>query len=263
MSQLNPNGPIVPPDLRAVLNAHRAEVFAALNCCQIGKIVSFTPNPCAATVQLVAKRVVYNQAQEGGQLQQTPTIYDYPLLTDVPVHFPGGSGGALFFPLAKGDAVIVLFNDRDMDTWFETNESAAPNSPRLHSLSDGMAIPCLFSKGNPIPGESVGANFLLMFGGAVIKITPAGAISITGPLGNNLTVLADGTVQLTSIGQFNITALDVNKVHINNGILSLKTALDDLMTVLAGWINTGGSTPNPATVAALAVVKTEIDSLLA
>ncbi len=260
---MNAQASIPDPDLRALLNAHLQEVLAQINCAQVGRVVSFDRDAGSASVQILAKRVVFNKVQEGGALQQTPNLVDYPVLTDVPVHFPSGGGAILSMPIAAGDVGVLLFNDRDLDAWWQAGGANVPNSGRLHSLSDAMFLPGLFAPSNPLPEGTTGDDVILTFGGAVIKITPAGAISITAVLGNNVTVLADGTVQITGIGQVNVTALDVNKIRINNGILSLKTALDDLMTVLLAWINTGGSTPNPATIAALTVVKTEIDSLLA
>ncbi len=53
-----------------------------------------------------------------------------------------------------------------------------------------------------------------------------------------------------------------NKVAIANATTDLKTALDTLFTALTGWVNTGGTTPNAATVTAITAAKTLVDSLL-
>ncbi len=258
---MNPNGPVQTPDLRALLNAHRDEISASINCVQIGKVVSYDAATISASVQIQAKRVVFNKVQEGGALQQTPMIYDYPILTDVPVHFPAAGGAILYMPLAEGDLVIVLFNDRDLDAWFESNTAAVPNSPRMHSLSDGICLPGIFSKGNP-PAVS-GADVVLKFGTVSITLAADGSLKLTPgvDIGNFILMNADGTMQIVATGLMQIISTDTNKIQISNGINSLKGCLDGLCDVLTAWVNTGGSTPNPATIAAIAAAKAQIDGV--
>jgi hypothetical protein len=68
------------------------------------------------------------------------TEVEFPLFTDVPVVTPSGGGAFLSFPISQGDWCLLLFNDRDMDSWWYSGEVKFPNSPRYHSLSDGIAI---------------------------------------------------------------------------------------------------------------------------
>lgn len=237
------------PDLAALLAAAKTDLFASLNCHQIGTIVAFDPVKQSASVQIVNKRVVGDE------------VLDYPLLVDVPVVFPAGGGAFFSFPVKAGDNCLVLFNDRDIDVWFTNGASTAPNSPRMHSLADGIALVGLRNATNP--SVETGEDVVLRFAGATILISPAGKIGITaGPNGNNLTLYEDGTVQLTGVGQVNITALDVNKIHLNNGVTTLRSVLDNLMTTLTLWQNTGGSSPGVATLARIAAVQSEVDSLL-
>ena len=236
----NPN-PIANPDLRALLNAHADEIFASLNCHQIGTIIDYTEATGTATVQINAKRIVYNTPQTGDSvLQQTPTLVDYPPLKDVPVMFPSGGGAFLYFPVKKGDQCLLLFNDRDIDSWFEAGGTNPPPSARMHSLSDAIAIVGISNKVTPPPVG--GGDVVLIYSGGTISINLAGSPTLHSAGGCNIQL---GT-----------------KVQFQNGSTSLKAALDSLLDTLAAWVNTGGSTPNPATVTALAAVKTTIDSLL-
>ena len=76
----------------------------------------------------------------------TETTYaDYPVLPDVPVHFPGGAGVTLTHGIAKGDEILTIFASRPHDTWFQSGDTQQPISDRTHSLSDGLAIPGLRS----------------------------------------------------------------------------------------------------------------------
>jgi hypothetical protein len=131
-------GSITEPNLAALLQAWRDEVFATLNCHQLGTIVSFNAETQSAQVTLNVLRVFGNQTRS------------YPMLVDVPVFVPAGGTAALTLPVTTGDTCLVLFNDRDMDNWFDSGATAAPNSPRCHSLADGLAIVGFRSKRNPI-----------------------------------------------------------------------------------------------------------------
>jgi hypothetical protein len=242
---------IPPPDLRALLNAHRDEIFSSLNCHQLGTIQSFDKDAQTVSVQIATKRVVYNTPQTTDSiLQQTPTLVDYPLLVDVPVFILSGGGGSIRFPIANGDTCLVLFNDRDIDNWQTAGDTGAPNSSRMHSLADGMALVGFFNLANRIT-DYVDGKMQIKFGTSVITLEA-----------NQVTIVNSGsTIQLQTGGNIVITA--GGKVAMSNGTVSLITALDALMTALTTWVNTGGSTPNPATVTALNAVKTQLDNLLA
>jgi hypothetical protein len=212
------------PDLRALLLQMKQEIFFTLNCHQIGKIISFDASKQTARVQLMVKRTVYNQEQAiNGPLQTTPRIIDYPVLVDVPVFVHTGGTAVITLPVAPGDSCLVLFNDRDIDSWFSTGSNVQPNSQRAHSLSDGFALVGFRNAANPV------ANY---------STTDAAMINSLG-------------------GQI----LVGSKVNIQNQSGSLKTVFDQLIATLKAWVDTHGDTPNPATVTALTAVQTLADSI--
>lgn len=43
-------------------------------------------------------------------------------------------------PIAQGDECLVLFNDRALDTWFQSGVNAPLPSSRLHSFSDAIVL---------------------------------------------------------------------------------------------------------------------------
>lgn len=226
----------VPPDLRALLDNLKAEIFYTLNCHQLGVIESFDPVKQTASIRLSMLRVIGTEEVA------------YPLLTDCPVMFPAAGGAYMTFPVVKGDPCLVLFNDRDIDNWFTTGNVVAPNSIRAHSLSDGIAILGIRSLANP-PNVNARANDAVMVG-----------------LGNNFVrITTDGTIQIyRSVGGVGSQIALDGKVGISSTAGgSLKAALDQLCGVLTAWVNTGGSTPNPATLTAITNAKNTIDGLLA
>ncbi len=132
---------IVPPDIRALLNALKTEVGAEINCHQIGQVVAFDPTKYTVTVKLVLQRAFYANPSRGTQIPVQPLVIDYPVLVDVPVFYFSGGGAYLVMPIQAGDTCLVLFNDRDLDPWVTFGASPAlPNSTRMHSLADGLAL---------------------------------------------------------------------------------------------------------------------------
>lgn len=136
------NGPLPTPDLAAILDLKIHEAFSLLNCHQLGTIESFNPATQTATVSINLK------------LNFGDTPKPYPVLKEVPVFVLGGGTRVITVPIVKGDTCLVLFNDRDIDTWTQTGATASPASDRLHDISDGLAIVGFRSKANPVTSYS-------------------------------------------------------------------------------------------------------------
>lgn len=117
-----------PPQLDDVLDDLKAEIFAQLNCIATGQVDSVNSDRTVA-VQIMMKR----EHEDG-------TISRLPLLLDCPVIVLQGGGAYIDMPIAKGDFALVLFNDRDIDNWWDGAGEVVPNTKRRHSLSDGFAL---------------------------------------------------------------------------------------------------------------------------
>jgi len=218
-----------PPDLRALLDNFKSEVMQATNAHKVGIIESFNP-----TLQTASVRIATLAQTNQGQIP-------YPLLTDCPVYFPAGGGAYMTFPIAVGDHCLVLFNDQDIDNWFTTGNVVVPNTERTHSLSDGMVLVGWRTKANQVPVPDATA-VALRNGGSYVTIAPSGVISVYSE---------DGAVLQLS-----------NKVRLLNADQNWGALMQDFLTVLTAWVNTGGSTPNAATVTALNGIKTRFSELL-
>jgi hypothetical protein len=238
----------IPPDLRSLLTDLKKEIFYGLNCHQVGVINSFDPTTQTATVQIQVLRNIGN------------TQVAYPLLTDCPVIFPSGGGAYMTFPVAKGDPCLVLFNDRDLDLWFTTGNVVGPNSARAHSLSDGIVLVGIRNKTNPPPYTANDA-VMLALGTASVKITTAGVVRITKGSGY-VEVSATGVAKLHGANGAEVVADTRVAVTSSVSNTSLRTALEQLSTVMTAWVNTGGSTPNPATLTAITNWKNYVQALL-
>lgn len=175
-------GSISNPDLRALLNQLRQEIFTTFNCHQIGTVQSFDPDRQTAEVSISFLRVVPN-------LEVSPPTYKtipYPLLVDVPVFVNSGGSGRLTFPVTAGDPCLVCFNDRDIDSWFETDNTAIPNTGRTHDLSDGLAFVGFRSLANALADFDMD-NAVLAFAGG--KILVADKLQLVSQLTTMTTVM--------------------------------------------------------------------------
>jgi hypothetical protein len=77
-----------------------------------------------------------------------------PVITNVPIVWPGAGGFRLTFPIAVGDTVLLVFSDRSLDLWLEKGGEVDPKDPRRHTLSDAIAIPGLRSFSAPWSGAA-------------------------------------------------------------------------------------------------------------
>jgi len=139
----------IPPDLTAVLQQHKTDIMASLNCHQVGTIQAFNADDQTASISINMQRLVYNRPDIA-----EPVIITYPLLVKCPVFVLAGGGGYLTMPVAVGDTCMVLFNDRDIDAWWDTGNVVPPNTPRLHSISDGFALVGFRSRANKLSNYS-------------------------------------------------------------------------------------------------------------
>lgn len=135
-----------PPDLDDVLLELKNEIFANLNCVQIGKLQKVNSNQ-TVEIQIQVKRRLANN-----------TISDYPLLVDCPYFVLSGGNTYLDMPIKKDDKCIILFNDRNIDNWWSTENVKEPADRRKHNLSDGMALIGIGSDVNffDLSGDAIG-----------------------------------------------------------------------------------------------------------
>jgi len=67
-----------------------------------------------------------------------------PVVTNVPVCFPGAGGYRVTFPMAIGNTVLLVFSSSSLDRWLSRGGEVDPEDDRHHHISDAVAIPGLF-----------------------------------------------------------------------------------------------------------------------
>jgi len=116
--------------LRVALEYALSDVHTALP----GRIEVWDPATQKADVKPLIQRLV---ATESGE----ELVEELPILPQVPVVFPRTTGAFITFPVAAGDHVLLLFNERSIDKFMAgEGEDTDPDEYRMHDLSDAVAL---------------------------------------------------------------------------------------------------------------------------
>jgi hypothetical protein len=150
------------------MDGRLAEVWTALP----GVVQGFDPVALTVSVQPAVKGRI---TSPDGSTRSVAL----PLLVDVPVVFPRGGGFTLTFPVKDGDECLVVFSSRCMDAWWQSGGVQEPLEPRMHDLSDGLALVGPFSQAQRL-GDVSAENVQLRTddGATYIEIQPGGKVRI-------------------------------------------------------------------------------------
>lgn len=186
------NPALIDPDLTYAMSIFGNSIQYDLNCHRVGKIVKFNPDDLTCDVELL-------------ELKPTQSRLDkYALIQGLPLLVSGGIDTNLTFGDVTGAECLVHFNDRDIDSWFDTGESYMPNSKRMHDFSDGFVSLRPHNKNDIIDYEIDGT--VLNKGQNKIKITSDSII--VSVVGGCVLTLKDNTATLVGdlIVNGNVTA---------------------------------------------------------
>lgn len=86
------------------------------------------------------------------KLYEDGTELAYKAIPGVPVMFPRTNRFHMTYPLEVGDMVLLIFSERSIGNWLNTDEEAIPGDDGKYSMNDAVAIPGLyaFNKGSKI-----------------------------------------------------------------------------------------------------------------
>lgn len=125
---------LLPNNINNLANSIIEAVFESLNCVKIGRIIKFYTEDKTADVEILTK-----QKKADGSFQNISILKKCLVL-----------GNKITTPILEGDDVVVLFNDYDLNSYFETGTAQEPYSTRKHDLSDGIVLMGLNSLVNAI-----------------------------------------------------------------------------------------------------------------
>lgn len=166
----------------------------SFNCIKIGRITSVNTSNQTVSVQILHKRVDLSNLKKN-------ELRDYPVLQDVPFIVLGGGNSYLTFPISVGDNCLLLFNDYEIDRWWDTGENLPSTFDRKHDISDAFALVGVHSMVDLIQGYN---NYVHLKYSNSSSITVGEVIDVTNAQTNvsgKLTVAND----ITGQGKLNVT----------------------------------------------------------
>lgn len=186
-----------------VVEGRLANVHTAMPCQVVS--VDFAKQTCVLQ-PLVKARIL---KQDGSQEWQS-----YPVITDVPLHFPSGGGVAMTFPVQAGDEALAVISSRSFDAWLQSGGEQQQVDLRMHDIGNAFALVGFRSNPNAlenVPNDAVqlrtadGNTSITLKGDEVtVKATNATHVvtptSITATVGSTLVKVAGGRVDLGGTG---------------------------------------------------------------
>lgn len=154
-----------------------------------------------ATKALVDVSIIQKDFLDGIEIDQ-------PIITEIPVSFLQAGGALITIPIKKGDTGLVIFTDRDISEWVETGNTIAPQSERLHALSDAIFIPGIQGGGFKANDQDVlisykNSEILLKKNGNIELTAGSGSVKISGDV--SITGALETTGNIDTLGNLNAT----------------------------------------------------------
>ncbi len=134
-----------------------------VHVCMPGKIESYNPNDGTATIKPTLSR----------RFRGADEPVEYPVIPKVPLVQPRTAKARINFPVEKGDLVLLVFADRNLENWIQSSgtESRETGDVRSHDLSDAFAILGGYPTLNSAPPKNPGALNIEVEAGTKVAIT--------------------------------------------------------------------------------------------
>lgn len=166
---------MINPDVVDYVKAIQQETFAKLNCMRIGLINQILPNN---EVQCL----ITNKKLMGTNKDGTQIVRDYPPIY-AKVWYMGSGTNGVDYPLTVGSPCLLLFNDREFESFFSTGQVSSLSDLRTHSLNDCICVPLFFAalgqEGQHNGDFNIKASGVLNIAGNIVNLT-AETINING-----------------------------------------------------------------------------------
>lgn len=175
------------PNWIQILDSTKRDTAFELNCVRVGIVQAVNYDSLTVDVLIANKRTLAinkdgTQEVENFPLIRAKIVFCNPFITN---------------PINIGDECILLFNDREIESWFINGGINAEAHPRMHSLTDAVAIMGIRSLPKMI--ETL-TNALHLFYGASELIMGSDTVTLNATnvnINGNLTI--NGTPYLSHI----------------------------------------------------------------
>ena len=178
------------------------------------EVVSYNPKR-----QMVDVRIVQPEIDLAGNNIPMPVI------TNIPVSFVRCGKSHITHPINKGDTGFIVFADRDISSWVETNNKSVVDSARTHSMQDSYFVPGIVGGGNNANPNDVE----IKYNNTTIHLRKNGDVDINTP----------SKVNVNASSEVNVTT---NKLTVNapNSYFNGNVFISQLLTT-GGFVSNGTS----------------------
>lgn len=118
------------PNWIQTLDGLKRQTAHELNCMRIGIVQNVYYDDLTVDV-LIANKKTLNLNNDG-----TQNVRDFPLIRAKIVY----CNPFITCPINQGDECVLLFSDREIESWFINGEVNPEGYPRMHALTDCVAI---------------------------------------------------------------------------------------------------------------------------
>lgn len=129
------------------------QLLAKLNCMRIG-IIDEVLDGNEVRCSITNKKLMNTNADGSSVWRDYSPIF-------AKVYYMGSGDNNVSYPLTAKTPCLLLFNDREFDSYFQTGQVSTLSDLRMHSLSDAICIPLFIPaaiSGITINGETVNIN---------------------------------------------------------------------------------------------------------
>ena len=117
----------------SLLQALKDTINYNMNCVKVATVVEFYPETLTVKCRVNNKRLKQLKNDGNQILEDYPSVY-------AKCHFFGWGNIGSIYPIEPGMEGILLFNDRELETWYLTGEPGKLAYDRCHSLTDALFI---------------------------------------------------------------------------------------------------------------------------
>lgn len=148
-----------------------------------------------------------------------------PVITNIPVSFVRCGKSHITHPINKGDTGFIVFADRDISSWVETNNTSVVDSARTHSMQDSYFVPGIVGGGTNANPNDVE----IKYNNTTIHLRKNGDVDINTP----------SKVNVNASSEVNVTT---NKLTVNapNSYFNGNVFISQLLTT-GGFVSNGTS----------------------
>ena len=148
-----------------------------------------------------------------------------PVITNIPVSFVRCGKSHITHPINKGDTGFIVFADRDISSWVETNNKSVVDSARTHSMQDSYFVPGIVGGGNNANPNDVE----IKYNNTTIHLRKNGDVDINTP----------SKVNVNASSEVNVTTEKLT-VNVPNSYFNGNVFVSQLLTT-GGFVSNGTS----------------------